>query len=140
MTPYRHVVQYYETDRMDLVHHANYIRWMEEARVDFLAQIGFPYAEMEARGVLSPVRAVQCQYRRGCTFGDAVDVAVAVKAFNGVVLTIGYDMKNAATGDALCTATSEHVFVNREGRLLRPARDLPEFVREIERQLKQGEA
>ena len=57
MKPWRHVVQYYETDRMNLVHHSNYVRWMEEARVDFLDQIGFPYAEMEKRGVISPVAA-----------------------------------------------------------------------------------
>ena len=56
--PYRRAVQYYETDMMGIVHHANYIRWMEEARIDFLAQLGFPYARMEAEGVLSPVRSV----------------------------------------------------------------------------------
>ena len=33
-TPYRHKAQYYETDTMKIVHHSNYIRWMEEARVD----------------------------------------------------------------------------------------------------------
>ena len=36
MTPYCHKVQYYETDRMGVTHHSNYIRWMEEARVDLL--------------------------------------------------------------------------------------------------------
>ena len=47
MKPYRHLVQYYETDMMGVARHANYIRWMEEARVDFLSQLGFPYAAME---------------------------------------------------------------------------------------------
>ena len=37
---YNHTVQYYETDKMGITHHSNYIRWMEEARVDFLKQIG----------------------------------------------------------------------------------------------------
>ena len=41
MNAYRHTVQYYETDRMGIVHHSNYIRWMEEARVDDLAQLGW---------------------------------------------------------------------------------------------------
>ena len=36
---YRHKVQYYETDKMGFTHHANYIKWMEEARVDYLARI-----------------------------------------------------------------------------------------------------
>ena len=53
MNPYIHKVQYYETDMMGVAHHANYIRWMEEARIDFMDQLGFPYTEMEARGVLS---------------------------------------------------------------------------------------
>ena len=59
MSVYSHRVQYYETDRMGIVHHSNYVRWMEEARVDFLARIGFPYDAMEARGVISPVRVVR---------------------------------------------------------------------------------
>ena len=32
--PYEHIVQYYETDQMKVVHHSNYIRWFEEARID----------------------------------------------------------------------------------------------------------
>ena len=40
MEPYVHKVQYYETDKMGIVHHSNYIRWMEEARIDFLDSVG----------------------------------------------------------------------------------------------------
>ena len=53
-----HRVQYYETDRMGVTHHSNYIRFMEEARVAYLEQLGFPCAELERRGVISPVTAV----------------------------------------------------------------------------------
>ena len=45
--PHRHLVQYYETDQMGVVHHSNYIRWFEEARVFFMDQMGFGYDEME---------------------------------------------------------------------------------------------
>lgn len=47
ITPYIRNVAYYETDQMGIVHHSNYIRWFEEARIDFLAQIGLPYSKME---------------------------------------------------------------------------------------------
>ena len=47
MKEYRHIVHYYETDRMGIVHHSNYIRWIEEARVDFLNQIGWGYEKLE---------------------------------------------------------------------------------------------
>ena len=40
---YQHYVQYYETDKMGVTHHSNYIRFMEEARVDFFKNIGFDY-------------------------------------------------------------------------------------------------
>ena len=50
MNAYRHTVQYYETDRMGIVHHSNYIRWMEEARVDYLAQLGWGLERLEAMG------------------------------------------------------------------------------------------
>ena len=49
---YNHTVQYYETDKMGITHHSNYIRWMEEARVDFLKQIGWDYDKLEEIGVI----------------------------------------------------------------------------------------
>ena len=38
MKAYQHKVQYYETDKMQFTHHSNYIRFMEEARIDFMEQ------------------------------------------------------------------------------------------------------
>ncbi len=123
----RHRVQYYETDMMGIAHHANYIRWMEEARVDFMERIGFPYAEMESRGVFSPVRSLRCDYRRPCTFGDDIDITVSVESFNGVVAALRYLMTNAASGETVCEAVSEHCFLDREGRFVRLKREMPDF-------------
>ena len=132
MEPYIRKVQYYETDMMGISHHANYIRWMEEARIDFMDRIGFPYARMEAEGVLSPVRAVSCQYKRPSTFGDALKIAVSVESFNGVVLTLRYEMRRAEGDELVCEARSEHVFVRRGGGILRLKRDMPDFCAAIE--------
>ena len=137
MNPYLRRVQYHETDMMGIAHHSNYIRWMEEARVDFLAQLGFPYRAMEAAGVVSPVRAVRCQYKKSCTFDDVLSIAVSVKDFNGVVLTVAYAMTNAA-GEVVCAAESEHVFLTREGRFVRLKRDMPDFAAALEA-LRDGE-
>ncbi|MBP3888618.1 MAG: acyl-CoA thioesterase, partial [Cellulosilyticum sp.] len=63
MKNYIHKVQYYETDRMGITHHSNYIRWMEEARMDFLEQIGWPYEKLEEDQIISPVTSVDCKYR-----------------------------------------------------------------------------
>ena len=48
---YIHKVNYYETDKMGVTHHSNYIRWMEEARVDFLEKAGLGYDKIEALGI-----------------------------------------------------------------------------------------
>ena len=127
-TPYTHRVQYYETDRMGVTHHSNYIRMMEEARVDFMEQLGWPYARMEELGVMSPVTAVNVKYLAPTTFDDRVVVTVSVKAFDGVRLRIGYTMeKEGETPVAVLTGESEHVFLNAQGRFVRLKRELPEF-------------
>lgn len=41
--PYLHNAKYYETDQMGIIHHSNYIRWFEEARIDYMNQIGLTY-------------------------------------------------------------------------------------------------
>ena len=130
MVPYIHRVHYYETDRMGVTHHSNYVRMMEEARVDFMEQLGWPYARMEELGVMSPVTAISLRYQAPTTFDDRVEVRVGVKAFDGVRLTISYTMTKP--GDApvtVLTGESEHVFLNAQGRFVRLKRDLPEFYR-----------
>ena len=128
MEPYIHRVHYYETDRMGVTHHSNYIRMMEEARVDFMEQLGWPYARIEELGLMSPVTAVNLKYHAPTTFDDRVQVKVFVKAFNGVTLVIGYEMvKLGAEPVTVVTGESEHVFLNREGRFVRLRRELPAF-------------
>ena len=121
-----HQVQYYETDRMGITHHSNYIRWMEEARVDFLRQIGWGYDRLEEMGIVSPVTAVSCTYLASTTFADEVSVTLSVESFNGVTLCLGYAMVKA-DGVQVCTGRTEHCFSNREGRFLRLKREFPDF-------------
>ena len=69
MDAYTHKVQYYETDQMGIVHHSNYIRWFEEARTDFMEQLGMGYAEMEKQGVVGMVLGLAYYYFVGCKTG-----------------------------------------------------------------------
>ena len=123
---YTHTVQYYETDRMGVTHHSNYIRWMEEARVAFLAEIGWSYDRLEAAGIVSPVTAVECKYLAATTFADEVTVELWVDSFNGVTLRMGYRMTKQ-DGTAVLTGFTEHCFLSREGRFLRLKREFPAF-------------
>ena len=123
---YLHIVQYYETDKMGITHHSNYIRWMEEARVDFLSQIGWEFAKLEAMGIVSPVLTVSCGYKLPTGFSDKVIIKVTVKEFKGVKLFLNYEMKNEE-GKIVCTGTTSHAFLNTEGKPIRMKQEFPEL-------------
>ena len=130
MKEYIHKVQYYETDKMGVTHHSNYIRWMEEARVNFLEQIGWPFAKLEASGFASPVLKLDCKYIRPTTFSDVVSITTYVEKFDGIRLTFGYEMQKE-DGTVVCVATSSHCFVNLEGKPIRADKECPEFCEEL---------
>lgn len=123
---YIHTVQYYETDKMGITHHSNYIRWMEEARVDFLNQIGWPFDKLEALGIVSPVLNVSCDYKLSTVFSEKIAISVAVKEFKGVKLFLSYVMTNEE-GKVVCTGTTSHAFLNTQGRPIRMKQEYPEF-------------
>lgn len=125
MEPYIHKVQYYETDRMQVTHHSNYIRFMEEARVSYLSRIGWDYKRMEQEGIISPVVEISCKYRKTTTFEDVIAVEVYVKEVSSVKLKLGYRMRS---GDELIfTAESVHCFLNEKGAPLHLKKELPGF-------------
>ena len=92
MTPYIHKVHYYETDKMGITHHSNYIRWMEEARVAFLDEIGWSYSKLEEVGLISPVLGVNCRYLHPTVFDEEVRITVKVKELKLSKMKVGYRM------------------------------------------------
>ncbi len=116
--PYIHKVQYYETDQMAIVHHSNYIRWFEEARVDFLDKIGYGYKTMEEQGIISPVTKVNCNYKSMTRFGETVRIEAKILLFNGITLKIGYHISDLDSGEVRANGESEHCFISEVGKLL----------------------
>ena len=124
---YIHRVHYYETDKMAVVHHSNYIRWMEEARVAYLDEIGAGFAGMEARGILPPVVGLECRYLRPCRFDDRVQIRVRLTEFRGVRLRVAYEMFNESSGETVFTGSSEHCFTDLQGKLILLKKVCPEI-------------
>ncbi|MCI5649507.1 MAG: acyl-CoA thioesterase [Fusicatenibacter sp.] len=127
MNDYIRKVNYHETDKMGITHHSNYIKWMEEARIDFLDQIGFGYAKLEEDGIISPVIGVECQYKHSTTFGDEVRIRAEVEEFRGVKLVIRYTMTNNKTGELVSTGRTMHCFTDTSGRPVTLKRQFPRF-------------
>ena len=120
-------VHYHETDKMGITHHTNYIKWMEEARIDFLDQAGWSYARLEREGILSPVIGVECQYKHPTTFDDTVRIHVGVEELKGVKLVIRYHMTNENTGDVVLTGKTMHCFTTPAGRPIILKKQYPEL-------------
>ena len=125
MIPYRHTAQYYETDRMGIIHHSNFIRWMEEARIDFLRQQGIRYSDLEASGLISPIFEVRCQYKRMVRFEDTVSIVVSVTRYTGVKLVLSYRMTDEVTGELCAQGESTSCFMNADGKLISLKKEYP---------------
>ncbi len=125
MFVYHHKVHYYETDRMGITHHSNYIRIMEEARVAFLDEIGASFARIEADGIVSPVMAVEGRYLHTTTFDDIIDVEVFIKEMSPLKLRIGYRMRVGET--EVFEGMSLHCFLGKDGRPVRILERYPQF-------------
>ncbi len=130
MEKYRHRVQYYETDKMGMVHASNYTRWMEEARVDFLAQTGWNFDRLESLGIVSPVLEVEGKYRQSVRFPELVTINISVSKFDGLKLKINYEMVNEK-GAIVFKGHSEHCFLDSEGRPIRMKDKYPEFYKSL---------
>ena len=112
---YKRKVFYYETDQMGIVHHSNYIRWFEEARIDYMEQMGLGYDKMEEQGIVSPVLSVEASYLRMLRFGDSVTIESWIKEYNGIKLTVAYEVVSDKTGKVHCKGSSKHCFLDSSG-------------------------
>ena len=124
---YIHKVQNYETDQMGIVHHSNYIRWFEEARCDLLDYMGVGFADLEKQGIISPILSVEADYLRMVYYGDTVSIDAYIKEYNGIKLTVGYEVKDDRTGMVHCRGTSKHCFIDKTGRPLVLRKSFPEL-------------
>ncbi len=108
---YSRKVHYYETDQMAIVHHTNYIRMFEEARLDMMEQCGMPYDEIERLGIIIPVVDAYAKYHSSLKYGDELEVEVKVRKFNGIRLIYDYRVYIKGTGELSATGYTSHCFL-----------------------------
>ena len=119
-------VRYAETDQMGVVYYANYLVWMEVARVEFCKALGFRYRDMELEdGVLLAVIEAQCRYLHPARFDEEVIVETRIADANTRLVEFTYEMRLADSGRKLATGSTRHIFCNREMKRVR----LPEKYR-----------
>jgi acyl-CoA thioester hydrolase len=123
---YRHKVQYYETDKMGVVHHSNYIRWFEEARLDFMDKQGFSYKSFEDLGYISPVLSVECKYKKSVRFGETIKVKTKLVSYD-VRHKFTYVITDAETDEIRATGETTHCNLDETGKVLMLKKKMPEL-------------
>lgn len=118
---------YYETDRMNVIHHSNYIRWFEEARIYFMENVGYSYAKMEADGVMMPVLSAKCEYKNSVKFGDTVIIKASISEFNGFKMAIQYLITDKKTGELRAKGSTTHCFTDMSMKPIRIKKSYPEI-------------
>ncbi|MGC8471810.1 MAG: acyl-CoA thioesterase [Acidimicrobiales bacterium] len=110
-------VRFAETDAMGVVHHAAYLPYLEEARVELLRSVGHPYTAIRESGFELPVVKATVRYLRPLAFDDAVDVHLRVAQAKGATFEIDYLL--VVGGEPRATAITVHAVIGPEGRPVR---------------------
>jgi acyl-CoA thioester hydrolase len=113
-----------ETDAMGIVHHAAYLPYLEEARVEYLRHLGHPYSEVRQDGHNFAVLEVSVQYRRPLVFDEVVEVFVSAGAVTRATFQLAYLL--TVDEEVRATAVTVHGCVDSSGRAIR----LPAWVGE----------
>ncbi len=109
-------VRYKETDQMGIAHHSNYIVWFEIGRTDLCRLTGFPYAEIERRGLLLVVTEVGCRYRIPFRYDDEVLIRTAVAAVGSRMMRFTYELCNENGTIVHASGHSTHLWLDKETR------------------------
>jgi acyl-CoA thioester hydrolase len=124
MFTYIKKAHYHETDQMGVIHHANYVKWMEEARLAYLEELGLGYQHVEAEKVFSPVVSVGVQYKSPARFADDIEIQVSVEKYTSVKLQLTYRFFNKTTNQPCACASSVHCFI-KNGKIISLKKDMP---------------
>ena len=114
--PYLRKAQFYETDGMGIIYHGNYIHWMEEARTNFMEQIGWGYERATEAGIDFALTDISCSYRKTTKFGETLAISLKITKLSPARLVLTYRMVNPETGELHAEGTSSHFFYDRNSQ------------------------
>ena len=120
-------MNYYETDKMGIVHHSNYIRLFEEARIDMLRKSVVDYRVMEESGIMIPVMFVDCKYILPLCFDDEIEIHTCLTKFDGIKMEAGYKIYRKDDGVLCTTGHSGHCFLDNDMKPFRMKKTYPDL-------------
>jgi len=124
---YPRSINYYETDKMGIVHHSNYIRFFEEARLALMRQVGMDYRNLEEMGIVIPVTFVRCKYLVPLRFEEEIEIDTRLTKYDGIKMELSYEIYRKGQGELCTSGETGHCFLNRDLKPIRMKREFPDL-------------
>ena len=100
-------VNFFDTDAMAVVHHANYIRWFEIGRVEYLRKYGITLDDMMEDGFVFPITKIEAKYLSPGHFDDVLEIETTATALTKAKMAFSYRVLRKGTGEVLVTGRSQ---------------------------------
>ena len=121
---FEQTVYYGDTDAYGVAWHGSYLRWMEQARVEFCRAIGIDLVEMKKQDVMIPVTNLNIRYKASALLDDKIIVETEITEMTQLVVQFTQIIKHKETGKVFTIGKIEVVAVNGEGRIYRRIPDI----------------
>ena len=106
---------YVDTDRSQVVYHANYLRYFEFGRAEFMRDASYPYKEIEESGYVYPIIKTELNYHTPLFYDDLMYIHTRPAQLELVKLQFDYLITRASDGEVICTGFTRHCAVNGSG-------------------------
>ncbi len=121
-----HRVYYYDTDKMGVVYHSNYLKWMEVARTEFFRDT-LPYSRLEEMGVMLPVKTLNIEYFNSVKYDELIKIKIKLLEFSKIKIKFLYEIYDESFTQLKAKAETVNVFTDADGNLKRISDEVRNF-------------
>ncbi len=131
LKPYYRKINYYETDQMHVVHHSNYARFLEEARLYMMNEAGINYEKLENLGIIIPVLELHDYYIEALHYDDEIEIDTYIKKVTAVRFTVEYKIYRMPEKKLVHKASTAHAFLDNEFKPMNLKKNFPEVFQKM---------
>ncbi len=121
-------IYYEDTDCGGVVYYANYLRYMERARTEYLVSKGYSVKKLMEEGTIFMVLRVEIDYRSPARYGDIIEIETWVREVTRVTTIFEHIMREKTSGRVFVECRAKVVYVDKNGR---PKRLTEDYVRKM---------
>jgi acyl-CoA thioester hydrolase len=109
-------IYYEDTDCGGVVYYANYLKYMERARTEYLASKGYSVRKLADEGTIFMVLRAEIDYKSPARYGDVIEVETWVRDITRVTMVFDHIMREKSSQRVLVECRAKVVYVDQQGR------------------------